>query len=316
MKFFRIIFLSFFVLIYGSGAQAFWMWTPETNRWVNPKYAVKDTPQQQLKFALEIYNAKDYPKAMNEFEKLIKYYPLAREAAEAQYYIGESQYAMGDLFKAFKSYQRVLEKYPFNERSAEIVKKQFNLGVELMEGKGQKSKFVRTVIGSEYDPIEIFRTVIKNAPYGENAAPAQYKIGLYLMEKQMYQEARDEFEKAMNDYPNTEWARAAKYQIALADAKRSAQPQYDQKVTQVAIEEMKDFVAKHPEADLSKNAKDQISALREKEAENNFVIATFYEKQKKYDAAKTYYNAIINDYKDTSWARKAIEKLQTLGIKK
>ena len=69
----------------------------------------------------------------------------------------------------------------------------------MLNGEGAKSKFVSTVIGSDYDIVEIFRTVIKNAPYGDYASIAQYKIGLYLQGKQMYQEARDEFEKVIND---------------------------------------------------------------------------------------------------------------------
>jgi len=31
---------------------AFWVWTPETNKWVNPKYSVKGTPQEQLEVGL------------------------------------------------------------------------------------------------------------------------------------------------------------------------------------------------------------------------------------------------------------------------
>jgi len=311
-----LLFCLIFFSLSGTPASAFWVWTPETNKWVNPKYAVKDTPKEQLQYAMEFYNAKDYVKAINEFEKLIKHYPLAREAAEAQYYVGSTQYILGDLFKAYKSYQVVIEKYPFNERSAEIVQKQFQIGNDMVEGKVHRNKFISTVSGAEYDPIEVFRTVIKNAPYGEYAPQAQYKIGLYLSGKKMYQEARDEFEKTINDYPNSEWAKAAKYQIALADANRSGKAQYDQKVTQVAIQEFKDFAEKHPEAELSRDAQNQIQQLREKEAENNFVVAEFYVKQKKYDAARVYFNIIITDYKDTSWVVKALEELQRLGDKK
>ena len=174
---------------------------------------------------------------------------------------------------------------------------------------------MRIVSGSDYDPIEVFRAVIKNAPYGPQAPHAQYKIGLYLAGKGLYQEARDEFEKAMNDYPNSEWTRAAKYQIALVDAQRSSGAAYNQKVTEVAIQEFKDFLKAHPDAELSQDAKSQIYRLREKEAESQFSIALFYEKQKKWNSAKVYYNSVISDYKDTSWAKKAAERLRELGKK-
>jgi outer membrane assembly lipoprotein YfiO len=304
-----------FLSVNSSPAQAFWMWTPETNKWVNPKYTVKETPQEQLKYALEFYETGDTKKAVNELEKLIHYYPKAREAAEAQYYIALSLEKQGKLMEAFKNYQIVVEKYPFSERSGEVVKKQYEIGNQFLEGGTKKNKFIETVVGGDYDVIEIFRKVIKNAPYGPYASQAQYKIGLYLQEKQMYQEARDEFEKTINDYPESEWARAAKYQIALVDAKRSSDVQYDQKVTSSAIAELKDFVKENPQAELSTQAQKHIQDLREKEAEKNFLIAVFYEKQERFDAAKVYYNAIVTDYKNTSWAPKALERLQELNKK-
>jgi len=311
----RIFILLIVFLIWTQGAYAFWVWTPETGKWINPKWDVKDTPQEQLEFALESYKAKDYEKANNEFQKLIKHYPKAREAAEAQYYIGQSLEDQGQFYKAFKAYQMVIEKYPFSERSPQIVEKQYQIGEKLLEGQGKRSKFVTVVIGSEYDVVDVFRTVIKNAPYGKLAAPSQYKIGLYLQEKGMFQESRDEFEKVINDYPDSEWVKAAKYQIALVDSQRSTPAEYDQNVTKSAVEEFKEFVTLYPDAELSDKAKEHINVLKEKEAENNFLIARFYEKQKNYKAARVYYDTIIKEYAFSPLATKAVEKLRELDLK-
>jgi outer membrane protein assembly factor BamD len=172
------------------------------------------------------------------------------------------------------------------------------------------------VTGGDYEVIEIFRQIIKNAPYGKHAGEAQYKIGLYLKEKKLYQEARDEFEKTINDYPNTEWAKAAKFQIALTDSIRGTDIQRDQQTTTTAVSEFKEFIADHPDTELSQKAKEHVATLRDQEAENNFLIAQFYVKQKNYKAAKVYYNEIVNDYNDTVWAKKSLERIQELGKEK
>ncbi len=311
----KIIFLAMFILIFAPQSFAFWMWTPETNEWVNPKSAVKDSPPKQLTYAKEFFDAKEYKKARDEFNKLIRYYPKSKEAPEAEFYIGLSWEAEDRLYDAFKAYQQIIERYPFSERSPEVVKKEYDLGNRMLEGSGKKG-LVGGIFGSAvYDVMEVFRTVIKNAPYGEYAAPAQYKMGLFLKERQLYQEARDEFEKVISDYPNSEWAKAAKYQIALSDAKRSTDAQYDQKVTKAAVDEFKEFVKQYPDAQLSQEAQDQIHALREKEAQNNFVIAQFYEKQKNYKAAKVYYATVMEDYHASPWAPRAAQKLQELNDK-
>ncbi|MBU0469479.1 MAG: outer membrane protein assembly factor BamD [Candidatus Omnitrophica bacterium] len=282
---------------------------------MNPKYSVKETPSEQLEFSLGFYEEKSYEEAIKEFKKLIKNYPRAREAPEAQYYISKCYEDQEKLFSAFKGYQVVIDKYPFSERSPEIIKKQFDIGIKLLEGSGDKGFLKKTFADDSYDVVEVFRTVIKNAPYGEYAAPSQYKIGLYLSEKKLYQESRDEFEKVINDYPDSEWAKASKYQIAMSDALRSTEAQYDQKVTEAAVEGLKDFMSDYPGADLSEKAKEEIRGLREKEAENAFLVAEFYEKQKNYKAAKIYYQSIVNDYKGSIWSSKALERIREVSKK-
>ncbi len=311
----RLILILAILGFWAVPSHAFWIWTPQTGKFINPKHTVKDTPKAQLDYALDFYKAKDYKRANEELQKLLQNFPRARQAADAQFYLAMIQEDQGHLMAAFKSYQVVIDKYPFSERCTEVIKRQYAIGNAFLDGKDRRSKFVEAVSGGEYDVVEVFRAVIKNSPYGELAAPSQYKIGLYLLEKQLYQEARDEFEKTRNDYPDSQWAKAAKFQIALADAKRSSKAQYNQKVTGSALQEFQDFVKKFPDAELSKDAKEHINSLREKEAENNFVIAKFYEKQKKIDSAKFYYTTIVNNYSDTKWASKALKELRALEEK-
>jgi len=214
-RIFILILVAFLTLVFGTHeANAFWIWTPETNKWVNPKYSVKETPREQLDHAMSYFTGDNYRAAIAEYKKLIKHYPRSREASEAQFYIAMAQEMQGHILKAFHSYQLALEKYPFSERTQDVLKRQYNIGILMLDGKSGRNKIVKMVVGGDYDVIEIFRTIIKNAPYGEYAASSQYKIGLYLQEKLLYQEARDEFEKTVNDYPETEWAKAAQYQIS------------------------------------------------------------------------------------------------------
>ena len=53
----------------------YWVWTPKTGKWVNPKYAVKDTPKEQMEWAMWFYESGEYKRAISELEKLIENYP-------------------------------------------------------------------------------------------------------------------------------------------------------------------------------------------------------------------------------------------------
>jgi len=314
-KYIYIIFLLIFCLFVDTQAFALWVWTPKTNKWINPKTEVKETPSKQLEYALGFMEAQEYKTAIKEFKKLLKRYPQAREAPRAQYYIGLCVKQKGKLFEAFKAFQVVIEKYPFSDLSKEIVQKQYEIGEELLRNKDQKNELIGSIIGTNYNIIEVFKTVIKNSPYGDLAAPSQYKVAAYLDERNIYQEARDEYEKVINDYPEAEWAKKAKYKIAMLDAKRSTTEQYDQKTTKVAVDGLQDFIKAHPKAASKEKAIKEISKLREKEAKNNWLIAEFYEKQKNHKAAKMYYQIIVNEYKDSKLAAQSLKKILDISRK-
>lgn len=304
-----ILFLLLFIFFSVNSAYSFWIWTPESKRWINPKYAAKDSPGEQLAFAKSFFDAKDYKKALPEFEKLIRRYPKAKESAEAQYHIGLSLEALNKLYDAYLAHQKLIEKYPFSERIEEAIEKQYNIAEAFMQGK---SRFLGLDIPTSKYAVDVFDAVIKNSPYGKYAAVSQYKIGLVLKSLGRYPEAKAEFEKVVSNYPESEWAEPAKFQIAICTKEISLDANYDQMTTQEAKEKFEEFVKAHPEAELSKEAEAEADALKEKEAESNFTAAAFYERQKKYESAKLYYEYVFTNFPKSTWAAKAFERHQVL----
>src|SRR3989338_3628318 len=111
-----------------QAAYGYWIWTPGSKKFINPKYAVKDTPKEQFDWAMNFYSAKDYARAAAEFEKLIKHYEFAEQASEAQYYAGLSYEEQGKYYFAFQAYQKVVEGYPHSKRLEEVIEREFNVG--------------------------------------------------------------------------------------------------------------------------------------------------------------------------------------------
>jgi outer membrane protein assembly factor BamD len=308
----KIIFcLVLFIFFWQDLSFSFWIWTPESKRWVNPKYMAKDTPSEQLAYALSFFENKNYKRALAEFKRLISRYPKSKEAAEAQYYIGLVLEDLNKLYDAYLAYQKLIEKYPFSERIDEAVERQYKIGEQFMT---KEIKFLGIEIPQHRYAIEIFDAVIKNAPYSKYAPIAQYKIGLILKSLARFSEAKEEFDKVVSNYPESEWVEAAKFQIADCLSRISLSAPYDQRVTKEAREKFEKFVRSHPDAKLSKEAEAQIITLREKEAESNFEIGRFYEKQKKFESAKIYYEYVFTNFPKTKWAVKAFERYQVLEM--
>lgn len=310
--------IALIIVIFGvvslSPAYAYWIWTPKTNKWINPKTTVKPTPKEQFDFAKSLYDTKNYEDAKREFKKLFHSYPKSAEAAESQYYLGLIEEAQNNLYEAFLAYQKVIDKYPFSTRIQEIIEREYKIGDAFMNG--YKRKALGVALPVENPAVEIFTKVIENSTYGPLAAKSQYKLGLILKNLQRYYEAEDAFNKIISNYPDSEWVSAAKYQIAVCRAAVSRGPSYDQGAAKEAKEKFEEFVREHPDAILSHDAEKNINQLREEEAESSYTIARFYEKQKDYKAAKIYYEDLTSNYPESIWAAKALERLQVLEKKK
>ncbi len=314
MRRLAIIIIAVFFVLSLSPAYAYWIWTPKTGKWINPKTAVKPTPKEQFDLAKGFYDEKKYEDAKREFRKLLKAYSKSLEAAESQYYLGLIEDNLGNLYEAFLSYQKIIDKYPFSERIPQIIEREYKIAEAFMSG--QKRKALGVPLPVDNPAIEIFSKVIENSTYGPWAAPAQYKLGLVLKGLLRYYEAEDAFNKVVSNYPDSEWAAPAKFQIASCRAAVSRGPEYDQGSAGEAKEKFEEFVKEHPDAVLSSEAEKNIEQLKEKEAASNYNIARFYEKQKAFEAAKVYYKDVIDNYPDSGWAGKALERMQALEKKK
>ena len=161
MIFRRFLLILVFVFSFLTQAHAVWIWTPQTGKFINPKWAVKSTPKEQLEYGLAFLDIKKHNEALSEFKKLIKHYPRSKEAPEAQYYIGKVQETINKPYEGFKSYQVVIDKYPFSERAGEIVEIQYQIGNQLLEGRNRHGKVAEVFIGGDDRVIDVFRTVIK-----------------------------------------------------------------------------------------------------------------------------------------------------------
>jgi len=309
-----VIFMAVFWAVSAGSAYPYWIWTPKSGKWVNPKTMPKPTPKEQFEYAKSFYDGKKYEDAKREINKLLKAYPKSLEASEGQYYLGLIDEAQGNLYEAFKAYQRVIDKYPFSERIQEIVEREYKIGEAFMGG--EKRKAMGVVLPVENPAIEIFNKVIENSTYGPKASAAQYKLGLVLKGLTRYYEAEEAFNKVISSYPDSEWAEPAKFQIASCRAAVSRGPEYDQGAAKEAEDKFEAFVKEHPDAVLSGEAEANIDKLRDKEAEGNYNIGVFYEKQKAYQAAKIYYEDVANKSPNSQWAKKALERLQALENKK
>lgn len=309
-----ILALSFLQFIYIQEVAAFWIWTPDSGKWSNPKYVAKDTPERSFEYAKTFYDSKDYDEAIKGFEALISSFPLSDLAGEAQYYIGRSYEAMQKYYYAYLAYQKVIDEYPGSKRIAEVIAKEYEIADFFYNQ--EKAKILGKSIGmfsSKDKALEIFQKIVSDAPYGEYGPLAQYKIGIYYRDTARYKEAIDEFNKLIDNYPQSKLVVEARYEIAICLFEIAAQRDYKQADIDKAIREFQDFLTDCSEDKLTAEALNKLSELKQKKAEGIFSIAQFYEKQGDLDSALIYYKEIRDSLGDTPWVIKAVERILVIN---
>lgn len=303
--------LTLLLLIGAEPVNAYWVWTSESGKWENPKYVAKDTPEEQLEYAIGFYKEANYKACLREFKKLIKYYPLSKEASTAQYYIGRVMEDLDKPYDAFKAYQKVIDLYPYTEFVDEVIEREFKIGEMFFSGK--KLKILGLLkISAKDKAIEIFKIVADNAPYGKYADVAIFNEALSYKDISDYDNAIITFKKLIDDYPNSDFIDRARYQLAECSKLLSLNSDYDQTPTIIARKEFEKFIDKYPESKMSDNAVEIIAKLKNREAKNAYNIGEFYEERLIPESAVIYYRDIVENYPDTEWAKKAQERLNEI----
>lgn len=307
----RILSFLFLWALAASEVQAAWVWTPQTRRWVNPKYATKDTPSAQMDWALGFFEDRDYARAAKEFIRLVRAFPRSETAPEAQFLAGVCYEQLDQQGGALAAYKKLIETYPFSSRFKDGIEREFAIAESFFSGKPLRV-FGPLKLPSLDKAVEVYEHVVAQAPYGEYGDRAQFRLGECYRKQERFEEASRAFQKLIDEYPASSLVEQAKYNMAFCAYRLSLKPSYDQSATDEAIRWYEQFIATHPESDLIPEAQQSLKQLKEFKAQGLIQIAEFYEVQNKLRSAAVYYRQLIESYPQSPQAAKAVSRLTEL----
>jgi len=297
-----------------STSFAFWIWTPKDEKFQNPKWASKDTPQEQFNWAMSFFEKKEFQRAAEEFERLAKDYKDSTQAPEAQYYAGRSYEELGKYWFAYENYQKMVDNYPYTKRLDEVVEREYNIGNIFQTMESPKLMALELSLSLERS-VTIYQKVVENMPFGKYADKALYKMAESYRRILKYNEAMDAYEKLINDYPDSELVQEAKYQLAYTIYEASRDPEYDQEHTDEALKKFEKIMTTTPIPAIAAEADKALYHLKNKKAESLLKVAEFYEKRGKHTSALYYCQDIVDEYPGTEAAEIAGLKIEYLQMK-
>jgi len=300
-------------LVYRPGEG--WTYEPygAEGRWQRP------SAREQLEVAQAAFDRQGYGLALKASRYLTARWPTSDYAPQAQYLVARCFDATGKAEKAFKEYQKLLEKQPKFASFEQIRQRQYEIADQYLAGKRFKLwGFI------PYRSMErtgkMYAGIVKTGPYSDVAPQAQLKIG-EAREKQRalwfkapdYPGAVQAYDLAADRYfDRPKVASEAVFRSGLACQKQALNAERDQTTAGRAVAKFTDFMALYPDDPRVPQAQEIIGSLRAEQARGNFMVARFYEKRKKWDSARIYYNEVLVQDPNSPYATEARERISGL----
>jgi outer membrane protein assembly factor BamD len=270
--------------------------------------------KDQLEIAQGAFDKKDFSLASKAARRTVSNWPYSDYAPQAQYLLARCYEEEGKDEKAFKAYQKLVEKYPKLDNYDEVVKRQFIIANRFLAGKWFKLWNYIPVFPSMDRTIKLYDQIIKNGPYSEVAPDAQLNIGQAHEQKMIrdYPAAAKAYERAADRYSDRKTGADALYRVGLAYNKQAKTAEYDQSVASQAIATFTDFMTLHPDDTRVNDAQKVITSLKTEQARGSFDIARFYESKHRWRAAVIYYNDVVEKDPNSPQAAEALKRIDSI----
>jgi outer membrane protein assembly factor BamD (BamD/ComL family) len=269
--------------------------------------------KDQLIVAQDAFDKKDMNLALKAARRVVKVWPLSDYTAQAQYLVGRCYEAKGRDERAFKEYQKLLDKFPKAPNYEEVLRRQYEIANRFLAGKWFRVLGYIPLFPSMGRTAGLFEQIVKNGPYSDIGALAQMKIGEAREKQSDYPEAVKVYERAADRYSDRpQIAADALFRQALAYRHQARSAEYDQSTAGQAIATFTDFITLYADDQRVAEAQKNITALRAEQARGNFEIAKYYERNKRWGGALVYYNEVLLRDPNSPYAGQARERIDAI----
>lgn len=271
--------------------------------------------KDQLEVAQGAFEKKDYSLAAKAARRVATTWPLSTYAPQAQYILGRSYEEKGQDERAFKAYQKLIEKYPLVENYDEVVKRQFAIANRFLAGQSFRLFNLIPAFPSMDKTVKLYDQIIKNGPYSDVAPNSQMNIGQAHENKVFsdYTAAVKAYETAADRYSDQKVGTDALYKAGLTYNKQARRAEYDQSIAAQAIGTFTDFATLFPEDPRVPEAQKHVNTLKTEQARGSFDVARFYEKNGRWKGALIYYNDVLDKDPNSEQADAARKRIDAIN---
>jgi outer membrane protein assembly factor BamD len=273
----------------------------------------RDRAQDQLEVAQAAFDQGNYRVATKAARRVVREWPMSDYAPAAQYLVGRSYESRKQDEKAFKEYQKLLEKYPKAANYDEALQRQYAIALRYLGGQRFKLWGYVPFLRSMDKTAGMFEKIVRSGPFSELAPHAQLRVGAAREREREYPQAVRAYDVAADRYfDRPTIASDAVYRTGMAYYKQAKKSEYDQGAADKAIASFTDFITLFPKDRRVKQAQQLIASLKQEQARGHFEIARYYEKNKRWSGAVVYYNEVLLIDPQSTLAEEARRRIEAL----
>lgn len=167
--------------------------------------------------------------------------------------------------------------------------------------------------------VQQFEEVERQHPYSEWATRAQIMAGYANYRAGEFDNAVAILQRFVKLHPNSESTPYAFYLIALCYYDQISDVGRDQKMTEEALQALKEVVTRFPQTEYARDARIKMDLTNDHLAGKEMEIGRYYLKRQEYLAAINRFKYVVDNYQTTSHTPEALHRLVesylALGVK-
>lgn len=251
-------------------------------------------------------------KSRTPLKEIVRYHALAPNAPEARFMLGQAYESTKDYRDAFKEYSKLISRYPQSNLYADALNRQLAMAMDAASGKMR----VPVLWGAWETTMESsvvvnwLREIVENAPYNDMAATASSILAKYLIEQDRPEEARMEYARLVEKYPDSRYAPESQLMVAQLWAQSHTRGDNNLVNLSNAREAYEEFTLRFPDHPEARKAMGEASNMDRLMVNQQLEVGRYYlERSREYTSAIFCFEDVIRQKKINPEAAQEAAKL-------
>ncbi len=165
------------------------------------------------------------------------------------------------------------------------------------------------------DAVKAFEEVERQHPYSQWAPHAEVMSGYASYKAEDYDAAVATLQRYVKLYPDNESTPYAYYLIALCYYGQISDVGRDQKITEEAMQALREVVRRFPESEYARDAKIKLDLTIDHLAGKEMQVGRYYQTREDYLAAINRFRIVVENYQTTTHVPEALHRLVECYLK-